>query len=719
MPTPISQELDDPALQEEGGDEYEPVNQGEASEKEQNEADSIDTSNFSIPIKFSEEEEESIVNYLEENLPKMKPDSKESDKIRGFFAMYEMAVRKRNYPYENAPSLASSDAYDHMNQWLDQAETAFLMQRTTFVLDREEVDLPEETINRIERTYQKKFFKNIFAEELRPMLFEGGFLGVSVVGVSQDHILDKCFKKLVIRTSDDLSKYITKLTKKQQSEAADKLSKGDIYVCDTEYLEYKNFGPNPRRIDQTKFWYPRNTKKLKEWEIVSEQEFYTKDSLLLLAEQGEFDSEAVQDALETRRISYKLYEKEGEKFKLPPNVRSSVELDSDWRSEMGAIKEQGDSYQEELAIYRVTMLHGIKTKEDPKGLVRSWIQVVYCPAGSCILSATHCLYGLPYRLVRLRPVPYKAMCSGIAHSRYHYNLLDTELKSLFLASVEQEVGAPLLIRKNSSLYASGFRAYPSGVAYVDDVDHDAKFMPFPEKSALSNNAMSMVLGSSPRSNLGQGYSSGRRELLQYQKEQQSTKARINSIAVDLDEVFNLCWKIHCNLSKFNRPNNKVVEFVYDQIPTDTKLYILEDEMQEDFVWTCTATATSLTPDARLQEAMQKYEFFMKQPVSVNSPRLNVAWDQYMADFLGLDERQKQTLLPTDDDFKIMQTQQGAQGGQRPNSPPGATPSPLTNQSAATPFHRPPQAQQQGPRQKADITQGLNQMMQPAEQPNIR
>lgn len=680
-PAPIAEEVDD-EIADQSVPEYSAG--GSAPSKEDNQAASIETGVFNIPIKLSAEDEQSIVEYLEDNLPKMRPPEDEANKIRGFFAIYEQSARKRSYPYENAPSLASSDLYDHVNEWLDLSETAFLQQKTTFVLDREEVSLPEEAISRIEHTYQKKYFKPVFSEELRPALFESACLGTSVIGVKEDHNIAKVFKKIVIRSDKDLVANTLKLTTKQREAAKAKIDKNEIYVCDHEELEYKNFGPVPCRVDQTKFWYPRNTKRMKEWEVVAEQEFYTEGAMNLLADQGEFRGDKVKEAIDTRDMEMRLHEKD-KNYKLPSGIKSCGELDSNWKSVKG-VKQVGDAYLNEYAVYRVTMLYGIKDDVDKTGNIKSWITVMYCPAASCILAASHCLLGFPYRLVRLRPVPYRAMSSGIAQARYHHNLLDTELKSLFLASVEQEVGAPLLIRKSSSLYASGFRSYPGSAAYVDDVDKDVRFMPFPDRTALSSNAMSMVLGSSPRSNLGQGYASGKREEVLLNKEQSQIKARINSIALDLDEVFNLCWKHHCLLAKFNRPNDKVVEFVYDEMPTNTALYILADEMNEELVWSCTSTAGTLTPQARQAEAMQRFQFFYKEvPVLVNNPQKTIAWLNYMSDYFEFNSLQKKDLLPSEEDFQAYQQQLGAQGAQQGGAP---QETPLTAQSSATQNHRP-------------------------------
>lgn len=650
------------------------------------EVKSSDVSKFDIPIKLSTEDKEKIVQYLEENLPKMKPPEEEIKKILGYFAMYEMTPRPRNFPYENAPSLSSTDAHDKTNEWLDTAELAFFTPRTTFTIDREETNLNEESVSRIERTYHRKFFQRIFQDALGECLFESSFLGVSVASGRESYDIQSKKKKVIIRNESDLAKEMRKLSASDIDKARKSISKGELFVSDVDSLEIVNIGPVVSRIDQTKFWYPRNTKKISEWKIVSELEFYTKSSMLQMASQGEFDAGAVDEAIENRRILYnhKMDDKRKDD-KLPEYVKCNNDLDSNWGQEIEQIKKYGDAYEDEFAVYRVTMLYGVPTEKDLKGRIKSWIEVAYCPASSSILGAKYCQDGFPYFLVRYRKVPYRIAGPGIAQARYNHNAIDSDLKSLALASVEQDVGSPLLLRNNSSVWASGFRAYPSSVTSVDDVDRDVKFLNFPDKSRVAVAAMGMVIGSSPMSNMGAGYASGKREELLQNEMMSYRKARIYSISMDLDKIFNFAWKIHCRLARFNTQDEKIVDFVEEKIPDNKKLYILEEEMDPNIVWTSVVTAASLSPQARLQEAMMKYQFFFKdQPVMVNNPKKTIAWLRFMSDFFGMDNDQKSQLLPTEEDFASYQAQLGAMGGENQ----GAPSTPISAQSSSTPFHRP-------------------------------
>lgn len=658
LPTPVAEEVDDPEV-----------------------------AIFDVNIKLTPEQESEIVAYLEDNLPKMKPEDSEVEKIRSYLGMYEMAVMERSFPYEGAPSLASSNAHDALNEWLDVAEVAFLQNRVTFTIDREEVSLSEDRITRMEKTFHRKFFLKSFAQETRLILFEASFLGGSVVCTRENYNIMPVKEKIVIKTVGDLDKYRQSLTKAQENSAKEKIASGGIFVADRESIKIINIGPVTKRVDRTKFWYPRNTKSREEWQIVAEQEFYTKSALEEMAERGEFYKDAVSDVILTRdvKISDSL-DADDKKSPLPESIKFNDALDPTWGDAREAVKLYGDAYENEFAVYRVTMLYRLPSKVDPSGKLRTWIEIMYCPSGCRILSASYCQDGFPYDLIQYRPVPYRAIGSGIAQERYHHNILDTDLKSLFLAAIEQEIGAPLIIRKNSNLFASGFRAYPSSVSYTEDIDHDVKFMPWPEKSRLAVMGMSTILGSSPAANKGAGYSSGdREEILQNQKMSQM-KSRIHSIAVDIDRPFNKAWKIFCRMAKFNKTDKKIVEWVYPTPPPGVKLFMTEDEMNPDITWSSVLSAVSLTPDARLNDFLKKFTFFYKEvPASQGNPRLTSNWLNYGADFFGLDEAQRKNLLPSPEDFAQQQAQLGAMGGERQE----ATSSPAIAQSTNTPFHRPP------------------------------
>jgi hypothetical protein len=438
---------------------------------------------------------------------------------------------------------------------------------------------------------------------------------------------------------------------------------------------------------------------MSEWDIVAEQEFYTKSSLRVMAVKGEVDSTKVEDAVRCRQELYAhaLRKQDNKDEKLPEGVKGQSELDSNWSEEIGSIKKQGDAYEDEFAVYRVTLRYGVKTDTDPGGVIKSWIEVMYCPANGSILSATFCQDDFPYKIVQYRPVPYKAFGPGIAHEFWNTNNYDTELKCLFLACVEQEVGTPLLINKNSDLWASDYRAYPGSVVSTDNPATDAHFMQMPDKSRVVSEGISMVLGSSPQANRGAGYASGKREAILNEKDVNSRKARIHSIAIDLDKIVNASWKILCRVSKFNRPDETILDYVMDTPPVSgNKLYILSNEMTDKIVWTSAATATTLTPEARFVEAMRHREIFLeKDPAAVNNPRLRMAWDDYIANIVGFDDLKKQKLLPKAEDYAQFQAQLGAQGAQGgPDQQAHSTP--LQSQSASTPFKPQPKQPQQGP-----------------------
>lgn len=648
---------------------------------------------FDVNLELSDEEKEDIVRYLEDNLPKMRPTTEDVDRIKSYFATYEMAVRKRSFPYENAPSLASSKSYDALNDWLDEAEIAFLQNRITFSIDREEVSFPEDVISRMEKTYHRKFFLKCMSDDLRLILFEASFLGTSIVSVRENFELQPVKEKLVIKTENDIEENKLTLTSAQIKRAQELIADNKPYILDRDTIKVVNIGPIARRVDQTKFWFPRNCKEAKRWQIVSEQEFYTKSVLQGMVEKGEIDGTAFQKMLDTRKALYStLKDDDADKDDaLPESIHYCEELeDSNWRSEKEQIQQYGDSYDDEFAVYRVTLLYKVKTPVNKTGNLRSWIQVLYCPSGSCLLGASFCQDGNPYQPVQYRPVPYNAMGTGIAHALYHHNILDTDLKSLALSLIEQEAGIPILIRKQSGLWASGFRAYPGSTSYTDDVERDVKAFSVPQRTQLAIEGMSMVLGSSPVANKGANYASGKREELIQEKDLRKAKARIHSIALDLDKVFNRAWQIHCRMARFNTDDKKLIDWVYKEAPMNTKLFMLENEMDPKVYWSSILSAVSLTPDARLQDFLRKFEFFYKQqPMLQGNPEKTVNWNNYAADFFGIDENLRDKLLPTIQDFQQYQQQLGAQGGQQEQ----AASTPEQAQGPATPFHRPPEPPQ--------------------------
>lgn len=671
MPTDIAPEEDVPFEQP----DQEPVsNSGEFSDSE------IDPINVSLNL--SEDEEKEIVGYLEENLPKMRPSKEDDDRVRSYLAMYEQAVQRRVFPYENAPSAASSDATDALNEWLDNAETAFLQQNVTFAIDREETSMAEEAVRRVEKTFHRKFFiKSGLRKDTRLILFEAGYLGGSIVAPRQSYDIRPVREKVVIRNEKDLNDNIRTLSEDQINKAKEFIEKGKIWTGERDILRMLNVGPILKRIDQTKFWFPRNAKHFENWQVVAEPEFYTRSALESMAEQGLVSKSAVQKAVQERRQAYsRKQESEEDKKKTTEDVKPH-ELDSNWASEMDSIRKYGDSYDDEFAVYRVTMLYKAKTKQDPNGRLRSWIEVLYCPAGNNILTASFCEDGeFPYRVLQFRPVPYKAIGPGIAQQRFNHNMVQSDIMSLFLASLEQEIGSPLMIREGSGLYASGFRAYPASVCYTVDPKNDAAFLPFPEKSRLAVEGIKMILGTNVMANKGADYASGKREEVLLQQKQTTVKARIHSIALDFDEVYNLLWRMFCRISKMNTDDKKYVPWVYEKPPQDQKLYVLESEMNPELTWTCALSALSLTPDARLQKAIVMKDILHdKVPASVNSPRLTIGWSKFIADhFDEMTPDMKQALLPTEEDFQALQAQLGAQGGQRLDQTPAAAQSPGTS-----------------------------------------
>lgn len=654
------------------------------------EMDSPQVKALDVALTLTKEQKDEIVNYLEDNLPRMRPDENEVKQIKNYFAMYRMAIRQRNFPYENAPSLASSDAYEKMNEVLDQAETAFLQQKTTFVQDRDSSSLSEEAVQRMEKTFHRKFFlESGFAKDLRLMLFESIYLGASIVAVRENYDLRSTREKVIIKTEDDLSREALHLTSKDQEAAKKAIAAGEIYITERDSLKTVNIGPVANRINQTKFWYPRNTVQMKEWQVVSEQEFYKKSDLIKMAAMGEMDADEVSNALLARQTAYSTYiENQKEKKQVLEDVKPH-QLDVDWTGGTKSIQEMGESYDDEYAVYRTTMLYSVPSDKDPSGKVRSWIQVLYCPAGRNILGASFCPDGqFPYYLVKYRPLPFTPLGMGIAAERFHANQLATEGMCLFLASVEQEVGAPMLIRKGSDIYNTGAKSYPASVLYTGDPKNDAMFMPFPEKSRLSVELLKVILGTSPGANQGAGYSSGKREEIVQNDRVMKIKARIHSIASDLDEICNAAWKIYCRLSKLNTDDEKVLPWVFSTPPPTDRIFMLESEMNPNIVWSSVMTAISLTPDARFQEALRDYQLFHKeQPVSVNSPKRTVAWLWHLAGFTHMTDQQKKELLPDENDFAQYQQQLGAMGGMREQAPSTQ----MAAQSTSTPF-RNPQAQ---------------------------
>ncbi len=658
-----------------------------------------------VEIKLNEDQEKEIVGYLKDNLPKMRCSDDEEKRIKAYFAMYDMAISKRTFPYENAPSIASSDAHDKLNEFLDYAEIAFLQQRNVYSIDREDSPYDEATCRRIEKTvHRERFIKNDLISEFRLMLFESAFLGSQYVAIREVYDIEPRRTRVVIKNDDDLQAEMKNLSGPQVDEARKAIVNGRRYLTERDTLKIKNVGPMPVRIDQTKFFYPRNSKKMSEWQLAGEKEFYTKSALRELARRGELRKEKVEEAVQKRKDAYTQYQLRQEEKKKDSGILEDVkpsELDSDWVQDIGEIATMGDAYEDEFCVYRVSMLYNIATRHDPSGALRTWIEVLFCPAGDNVLGAKFCQHGFPYRQAQLRPVPYRCNGAGMAQGRYAHNMLDSDLKSLALASIEQEVGTPLLLRDSSGLFALDFRAYPASVAYTQDVHNDAAFLPMPEKSRLAIQGMSMVLGSSPQSNLGAGYASGKREETLLEERINHIKARIHTLSLDFDGIFNAMWKIDCQMSRLNTEKQKYLPWVFkdqSEVPNGRKLYVLESEMVPDITWTCTASARDLTPDSRLKRALMEKEILHdKVPASVNSPRLTKNWSARIARFFDdIEERDLPDLIPSDQDFAALQQQLGSQGGERPNAPGGAggenvprgTVAPMTAQSPATPFRNP-------------------------------
>lgn len=695
----------DPSDSDQG---YTPIAPG----NDDDEAQDLDAITLDVELELTEEQKTEIVSYLHDVLPNMKPSDDELKKIRTMIAMYEMAARKRTFPYENAPSLASSDIHENLNKWLDVAETAFLSQNVTFNIDREEAAQDEEAIRRMEKTFHRKWFLDSgFSKELRLVLFEAGLMGGSINATREAYEIEPRREKLIIRNPSDLAKETLNLSSAEIDKAKKSISSGTSYITEKDSLKMTNVGPRSYRIDQTKFWYPRNVKNLKDWQIVSEMEVYRKSQLIQMAAMGEIDKEELDKAIEQRKYAYAIHKDKSTGLTEKPKPER---LDSDWTQEMESISKMGEGYDDEFYVYRVTMLYNLPTKLDPEGKTRAWIQVFFCPAGNCILGSTFCQDGFPYTIVRYRDVPYKASGVGIGQERFTYNLLDTDLKSYFLAALEQELGAPLLIREGSGLFATAFRAYPGSVTYTQDPERDAKYLPFPEKSRLAVEGMKVVLGSSPASNEGVGYASGRRQQLMMQQEDTQRKARIHAIATDIDVIANKIWKIYRRLYKLNKDDEKVVDWIIPSASIGSKLYILESEMEKEVTWTSVMSATTMTPDQRLQQAMQMYDLFYKNvPVAVNSPRLTIEWLKFLSGFFGyMDPHNQSLLLPQQEDFQQYQQQLGAQGGERPNQ--GQPGQPPQGGGAPQPQARPaPQQQsQQGPQFKPLDVQKTSMYPQP-------
>lgn len=694
-----------PPTEQDQGLPPEPTEEGEVPEFQADQAgapaeveeeiDIADASVLDVPLKLSEDDEKSICSYLNESLPKMRSDDEEVRRIKSYLSMYDMAARKRNFPYENAPSLASTDAYDALNKELDVAETAFLQQRVTFALDREDSPLSEDQTRRVEKTVHRKFFlESGLASDLRLILFEALYLPGATVCVRPNYDIRPVRQKVVLKTEKDIEANRTSLKMEDINKATKLIAEGKIHVAEIEKLDIVNVGPKINRIDLTKFLYPRNTSSHTEWQIMGECEFYTASALRELAERGEMDSGAVSDVLASREEKRKkvISSKERGSRGLTEIPKPHI-LEPDWTSDYEAMKKMGDAYEDEFATYRVCMLYGLPTKSDPKGRLRSWIQVVFCPEGNRILGATFCQDGCPYFIIQRRPVSYRAYGVGLAQARHSTNAFDADMKSLFLASIEQEIGTPLMIRKSSGLWATNFRAYPGSVTYTEDVDRDAKFLSFPDKSRLAAEGMKMVLGTSPQSNRGMDYASGKREELVQEERLTGSKARIHSIAMDLDVVWNFAWKILCRLAKLNTEEKKFVPWVIKDgpDPVDKRLFVFEREMSPELKWSSVLSATTLTPDARLATFLRAKEIcYDKVPAAVNSPRLTIGWIKRAFENMdGFSKSDQAELLPNEQDFQQFQAQLGAQGGQRPNAgePPSDQPpsTPAVSQSASTPF----------------------------------
>lgn len=654
-------------------------------------SETVDDPNVAIldvPVELSEQDKKTIAHYLNENLPKMGCPQEEKNRIRQYLDMYEMVARKRNFPYENAPSLASSDAHSKLNEILDQAETAFLQQRVTFSLDREDMTLTEADARRVERTLHKKFFiESGLMSDLRTILFEAIYLPACVLRVRPEYRISVDRGRIVLKTFRDIEENRLRLKSEDIRKGMKAVERGDLHIAKTEELLIENAGPKISRVDLTKFLYPRNAKRVEEWQIMGEVEYYTASALEQMADIGEVDKKAVDEILASRREKRErlMRAKDGGDVRALTEAPKPHALETDWASDYDNMKLLGDAYEDEFTCYRVAMLYRVPSERDPSGNLRSWIEVLYCPEKEQVLGAVF-LKRPPYRIVQYRPVSYKAFGVGVAQQRYATNALDSDLKSLGLASVEQEVGAPLMIRKNSGLWASNFRAYPSSVTYTEDVNQDARFLPYPEKSRIATQGMAMVLGSSPASNQGAAYASGKREEILMQRRQTTIKARLFSIALDLDFVWNDAWQILCDMARLNTEKRKLIPWVYagDIGPIGKRLYVLEKEMNPQLLWSSVVSAVSMSPDSRLQKAMQMMQVFHdKQAVAVNNPRLTIAWLNWLADYWdGFTEDMKQNLLPNQADFKALQQQNGMQGGEREGV------SPAVAQSPATPFRQP-------------------------------
>lgn len=679
--------IDAPLEEMEGEEVIEPEVTGESVVQTEEDNDPGDAGAIDVKLTLSEEKKAEIVSYLEENLPNMKMSEKDESRIKSYLAMYDMAASRRDFPYENAPSIPSSDAYDKLNEWLDKAEVAFLITNGTFNIDREETAMDEQTIRRMEKTWHKKYFWGSgFAEELRLVLFEAGYLGGSILSVREEFNVEPVREKVVIKTDKDLAKYQSSISKKDYSDAQEAIANSKVYLAERDILKVLFAGAKIGRINQTRFFYPQNENDFKKWQIVSEVEFYTESDLLMMAEGGELDKKEVEKAIAKNRDALKTTKiAEEERRDLPENVMPNA-LDTSFAGNYKSLKTYGEAYENEYAIYRTTLKYKVPTKSDPNGAFRSWVEVIYCPSGGNILSSTFCKHGFPYFLVQFRPVPHKAIGAGIAQARYPYNLFDADMKSLFFACLEQEIGAPTLIKKDSGLWASGFRTYPGSIAYTNDPERDAKVFQMPEKSRLAVEGMKIALGSSPSANKGAGYSSGKREELLMEQKNVTDRSRMHAIAVGLDAPINRAWKITCFVSKLNTDSTKWVDWVYSTKPVNTKLFMMDGEMDPDIAWTSVLSAISMSPDALFARAMQLYEIFYKSvPVAVNSPRLSVAWQNYLANHVSeMDDRNRSQLLATMEDFNMYQQQLGSMGGERES----AASTPASNQSPNTPFNRP-------------------------------
>lgn len=690
---------EDPQIAPDIGDEADPQFAETPETEAPVEVDDAHIETLSVKLKLDKEDEENIVKYLRENLPKMRPAPEEEEQIRAYLESYDMKMYKRGFPYESAPSMPSSDLHDAVNTWLDTSETAFLQQKVTFAIDRENSPYTEEQCRRIEKTMHRKFFLDSgFSKDLRMILFESAVLSTSFVTVRENYDLKPTREKLIIKTPQDLEKDFLSLTKKEQEDAKKAIANGENFTTEKEMIQIVNIGPVATRVDQTQLWYPRNVKDPKKWQIVSEREFYTKSALIELGERGEIDLKKVQQSVANRRSKYanKMSMEEGRGKSGTLEAIKKDDLDSDWTGsgEMERIKEMGDAYDDEFAIYKVTMLYNTPSEHDKSGRLRSWIEVIFCPAGECLLDSAFCPDGFPVKLVQYRPTSYSALGVGIGKERFNHNLLDSDLKSYFLASLEQELGNPLLIRKQSSLWSTDFRAYPGAVGFTENPQQDLHYIQMPPKSSHAIEGMKMVTENTAGSNQGAGYASGDREQILQQQRDLKIKARLHSVATDLDQVFNAAWKIYCRMSKLNSKEKSYVDWIVPTAPIDSKLYILESEMIPELTWSSVVSTTSLSPDARLQKAMMEKEILHdKVPASVNNPRLTIAWSSYIADYMGYTEAQKKQLLPTEEDFAAFQAQIGDQGGERPNagkppgapSQPGMPQSPAINQSPSTAF----------------------------------